>query len=304
MEQERPVRAAGGITVTHDVFDILLAAYDELGQLQSGIATGGSDTTLVDSGLIDADENKYVGGTLFVEVDADGNNATPEGEFAEVTAFDDSDGTLTVAEDALGEPEVDDIYSFALPTYKLDDMRHYLNRAIRALGPVPDVDESLTTAAGTTVYTIPIAAKSDLRQVWLSTLATAGNYVERFDWGEVPDADGAATTTLRFRQQPPSGETIRLVFMNVHPKIWDHDDELSEYIALERIVIEVAWRAARGALRQSGSEDKFPIQLVGELALERENMRRLYPIVQPRKPMKSLLVSTGGRHRKYGPRLP
>ena len=288
--------------MTHDVFDILLAAYDELGQLQSGIATGGAATTLVDSGLVDADEKKYVNGTLFIE---SAGAASPEAEFAEVISFADGTGTLTVAAATLGAaPAAGDIYSFALPTYKLDDMRHYLNRAIRALGPVPDVDESLTTAAGTTEYTIPIAAKSDLRQVWLSTLATAGNYVERFDWGEVPDADGAATTTLRFRQQPPSGETIRLVFMNVHPKIWDHDDELSEYIALERIVIEVAWRAARAEMRKSLSDDKFTMQLVNELAMERENMRRKYSISQPRKPMKSLLVSTGGRHRKYGPRLP
>lgn len=288
--------------MTHDVFDILLAAYDELGQLQSGIATGGDATTLVDSGLIDADEDKYAWGTLFIE---DADAASPEAEFAEVISFADSTGTLTVAAAALGAaPAAGDVYSFALPTYPLDDMRHYLNRALRALGPSPDVDESLTTVAGTTVYTIPIAAKSDLRQVWLSTLATAGNYVERFDWGEVPDADGAATTSLMFRQQPPSGETIRLVYMKVHPKIWDHDDELSEYIALERIVTEVAWRAARNSLRQSGSDDKIAIQLVNELAMERENKRKEHPIMQPRKPMKSLLVSTGGRHRKYGPFLP
>jgi len=290
--------------MTHDTFDILLAAYDELGQLHSGIATGGSATTLVDSGLTDADENKYKKGTLFIE-SADG--ASPEAEFAEVTAFDDSNGTLTVAAAALGAaPAAGDIYSVAPPTYTLDDVRHYLNRALRALGPVPDVDESLTTAAGTTEYTIPIAAKSDLRQVWLRTSSTSGDqrYVERFDWGEVPDADGAATTTLKFRQQPESGETIRLVFMNVHPKIWDHDDELSEYIALERIVIELAWRAARAEMRKSFSDDKFTMQLVNELAIERENMRRKYPIYQPRKPMRSLLTSTGGRHRKYGPFLP
>lgn len=288
--------------MTHDVFDILLAAYDELGQLQSGIATDGSATTLVDSGLKDADENKYVGGTLFIE---SAGAATPEAEFAEVTAFTDSNGTITVAAAALGAaPATGDLYSFALANLSLDDMRHYLNRSLRALGPVPDKDESLTTAAGTTVYTIPIAAKSDLRQVWLSTLATAGNYVERFDWGEVPDADGAATTSLQFRQQPPSGETIRLVYMKVHPKIWDHDDKLSEYIALERIVIELAWRAARAEMRQAGSDDKFTMQLVNELAMERENMRKKYPIYQPRKPMKSLLTSTGGRHRKYGPFLP
>ncbi|GAG03711.1 unnamed protein product, partial [marine sediment metagenome] len=71
--------------------DILLNLFDELGELKYGVATGGSVTTLADTGILGSDDD-WNQGTVFV-VEADGE--APEGEFAEVTDYTTADGVLT-----------------------------------------------------------------------------------------------------------------------------------------------------------------------------------------------------------------
>ena len=75
-----------------NLYDILLGLFDELGELKYGVATGGSSTTLVDSGIGGSDDD-WKGGTAFM---TKAGAAVPEGEMAEVTAYATSTGTLTV----------------------------------------------------------------------------------------------------------------------------------------------------------------------------------------------------------------
>ena len=72
------------------LFDILLRLFDDLGEMKYGIATGGSTTTLVDSGIGGKDDD-WKGGTVFVVT---AGAAVPEGEFAEVTGYATATGTL------------------------------------------------------------------------------------------------------------------------------------------------------------------------------------------------------------------
>jgi hypothetical protein len=278
------------------LFDIALRVYDELGELTYGVATGGSATTLVDSGLGGADDD-YNSGTVFV-VEADG--ASPEGEFAEVTDYTTSTGTLTFSGSGIkgmaGTPASGDEYAVATKRYTLDKIRGVVNRALSKI-LIPTVDESLSTAATTKEYTIPAVANDGLRRVYISQVSTASNegWVEMFNWRQ-------ETNTLIFREQPVTGQTIKLVYMAGHTRLAANSDALSSYVPLNRAVAEALYLATVDRIRRKmGEGAEIPNDLIEELQVA----RKMYPVLDPGTPYKPILSGKRGRASRrraaYGP---
>ena len=63
--------------MTDLLYDNAMAVYDELGQSKGGPATGGSTTTVVDSGLLGSDDD-WNGGMVMVVKDGTGAAAAPK----------------------------------------------------------------------------------------------------------------------------------------------------------------------------------------------------------------------------------
>lgn len=269
--------------------DILLRVYDDLGELRYGLATGGSTTTLVDSGLGGSD-NDWNEGTVFV-VEADA--AAPEGEYAEVTDYTSSSGTLTFSSSGIdgisAAPASADEYALASSDYPLDKMRAVVNRALVNIF-VPNTDESLTTAANRKEYTIPSVANDALRRVYISQVSTANNegWVEMFNWRH-------ELGILIFRQQPVTGQTIKLVYMNAHVRMAANSDTLSDFLPLNRIVAEAYYLAMVDRLRRRETRAGERRSLMDELRFDRDQARKRWPVLDPGTPFKPILSGKRGR---------
>lgn len=280
-----------------NLFDILMRVHDELGGLKYGLATGGSSTTLVDSGLGGSDDD-WNDGTVFV-VEADG--AAPEGEFAEITDYAQGTGTLTFSSTGINgissAPAALDEYALASSKYKLDKMRGVINRALTKL-PVLTVDESLTTAANTKEYTIPAVANDALRRVYIAQTSTASNegWVQMFNWYQ-------EANVLIFRSQPVTGKTIKLDHMAAQARLAAYSDLLSNFIPLNRIVAEAYFLADVERIRRKGGRSVSMKRKLDDAKIDLAAARRQWKIYDPGTPFKPILSGKRGRNRRqaYGP---
>ena len=284
------------------LYDIAMAVYDELGQSKGGTATGGSTTTVVDSGLLGSDDD-WNGGMVMVVKDDGGAAAAPEAEFGKVTDYVTSGGTITLAPALSIACASGDLYAVASGKhYPYEDMLRIINRTLRWLGPFPAVDETLTTAAGTLEYTIPIAAKERLVEVW--TELSDGVRMELFDWRQKPHGTAGSTSTLVFRSYPDTGNTLSLVYLTKHSKLWLDSDKVLEYVDMERIIPEVVVNLFKWKLGSMSGKDSLFVERVNLAIAERDEARRKYPIRMPQPPHKSLYSTPiGQRGNKYGPWL-
>lgn len=281
------------------LFDILLGVFDELGQLVNGVATGGSATTLVDSGLAGRDGDWKLG-TLFI---TKASSAAPEGEFAEVTAYARTAGTVTVASSALtAAPASGDEYALASKRWTLSDLKRIVNRALVRMGDIPTVDTSLTTAAGQTEYTLPAGARrgNNLRRVYMDRFGDSDDTLpeELTHWR--PEG-----SSLMFRNQLETGRTLTLIYMAPHGTMSAYGDALSPYVHLNRIVAEAAFLAMQTGVRRTEGIDRSSVRDFNALVSDLELARKRFPIMDPGTPFKSILVGKkeGLRRSKYGPWL-
>ena len=274
-----------------NLYDILLRVYDELGELRYGLATGGSSTTLVDSGLGGANDDWNQGTVFVVEADA----AAPEGEYAEVTDYVSSSGTLTFASSGIdgisSAPASDDEYALASDDYPLDKMRGLVNRALVRMGYVPTVVETLTTEANRKEY--PVGRTEGIRRVYISQVSTANNegWVEMFNWRQ-------ELNVLIFRRQPPTGETIKFVDMSSHSRLAANSDTLNDEVPLNRIVAETFYLATVERVRRlegSGGPGVAMQRQLNEARQDLDLARRRWPIWDPGTPFKPILSGKKGR---------
>ncbi len=271
------------------LFDILLRVYSDLGELQFGLATGGSSTTLVDSGIGGSDDD-WNGGTVFI---TEADSAAPVAEFAEITDYATSSGTLTFASSGINglssAPAADDEYALASSLYTLDYMRGVVNRALVRMGNITVVDESLTTAANQKEYTIPGAAvKDNLREVWIAPVSTANNE----GWVLLPKGVWRQELNiLIFQQQPVSGKTLKLVYMGLQTRLAAFGDAISADIPLNRVVAEAVY-LVRTSRKSSGRERA---EAEDDLLLARQR----WPIHDPGKPSKLMIIGSRARRDQF-----
>lgn len=276
-----------------------MGLFDELGELKYGIATGGTATTLVDSGIGGSDGD-WDDGTVFIVT---AGAAAPEGEFAEVTSYTTAAGTLTVPSSGINglssAPAALDEYALASKKYPLDKARGLVNRALVRMGDVPNTDETLTTAGATTEYAIPAAARWGLRRVYIAQYSTANNerWIENTTWR--PE-----NGFLIFRRQPPTSRTIKLVYMGPHNRLEDHDDTLNANVALNRAVAEAFYIATTDPLRRIEGPSAAIKRQLDDAKEELDRARRVYPIWDPGTPFKPILSGRKGkrqrRRERYG----
>ena len=273
------------------LFDILLRAYDDLGELRYGIATGGSGTTLVDSGLGGADDDWNQGTVLIVEADG----AAPEGEYAEVTDYVSSSGTLTFSSSGIdgisAAPASADEYALAGSEFPLDKMRGMVNRVLSRL-TAPITNESLTTAANTKEYTIPGVAVKALRRVYISQVSTVNNegWVEMSNWRQ-------EASVLIFREQPVTGQTIKLVYMGLHSRLAANSDTLLQEVPLDRVIAETYYLAMVDRIRRRETGGGERRGLMDELRFDLNRAQKMWPILDPGRPFKPVLSGKRGRGR-------
>jgi hypothetical protein len=264
------------------LFEVLVQTARALEALHENSATGGSTTTIVDTKLtiLGWNDDDFNGGTAFIIRDAGGAGAAPENESRFITDYVASTGTVTV--DAFSAAvAAGDWYGVTLNRYPRGAMVSKINEALRELGDVPTVDTtSLTTLSNTLEYALPVAAKRDLRQVWLARSLTAPWKWEqqlgvRQEWAAANTAGN-----LIFPSQPVVGYKIKLVYMAPHPQVQADTDVISDYVSIDWLALDAARKAARLRLEGSGADDTGLSRLINDLTAQTQMAmrRRMMPI--------------------------
>jgi hypothetical protein len=263
-------------------FDIMLSVARQL-DITEGVATGGSSTTIVDTTLLGVVEgladDEFNGGTAFIVTDAGGAGAAPENETARVTDYVESTSTLTVTSgDFSAAPASGDSYAVTqLPRGRLLSA---INAALRDLGDVPyEDDTSLDTTAATREYTIPAAAKHDLRQVWIAQRTSAPwDYVEQHNWRQVKNK---STGDLVFSEQPVASRNIRMVYCRSHPALTGDASAVNDAIPLDYLLWRATFYIYLSRVQQEGRDSQKWTGLMNMAAEYAQQALQRHPIKLP-----------------------
>lgn len=276
--------------MTYTLYDLILAVAPLVADYVEGTATGGSTTTVIDTVDRTEDDDFWNGGTVFIVQTTDGN--APQGEYKRVTDFVNSTnvitaGTFTAAVGA------GDFYAIINNEYPLNQFVAGINDALRRLGKVPVFDStSLTIVAAQTEYQLPIAAKIDLRQVFIQTQSDSNDnrWKEIFNWQIVPSTAGTVGNLILNRQFD-TGDKLGLYYTAPHDIMRDYTDKLNDEVPLERIIYraaeEVLIRKKRATRKK---EYDFDIDRMIKIA---DKMEVEFPIMIPQLPGKLTLVGSG-----------
>jgi hypothetical protein len=224
------------------LFDLVWKTVVELGTAKTGLATGGTTTTLIDTDALRLVENDYFNeGTLFILKDQAGAGGAPEGEFSKIKDFTQTSKTVTVYDAFTVAPASGDTYGIANRRFPLFLIMEKINNALYMDGYIPGEDTSLTTVAGQTEYTMPAGASRDLRQVLVQTNEDS----DMNDWTPVVNFDIKKTATgsgdlLVLSYELVAGRSLWLRYAKQHDRLDVATDELDESIHPDRIVYPAA----------------------------------------------------------------
>jgi len=279
------------------LWHLLRDAYQELGQLQVAKATGGSQTTLIDAKLIGCGkDDDWKDGTVIVLEDAGGTGAAPQGEFARVSAYADSSGTLTV-ETLTAAVASGDVYGLATGYYPLQQMVELANLALRRLGDLVLVDTStLETANNQTEYAAAANWKRrPPRQVDIqgNTGDADDNHWKRLDdWEYVPAAAGVSGLII-FRRQPMPGRDLRVWYEDIHPRVSACDDVIHESIHPALAAAALVESALTWQINRMEGQNGFMLQRLNDARVELARLKLLHRIWKPRLQAKLRLAGIG-----------
>lgn len=282
--------------MAYKLWELLRDAYTELGQLTTGLATGGSTTTIVDTTLVGTGKNDdWKDGAAIVLYDAGGASAAPEGEFKRVSAYVDSTGTLTLESAVSSAIGAGDLYGLVSAYYPLRQMVELTNLALRSLGDMPLVDTTtLDTASNQTEYACAVAWKRRPFRVDIQTNADSNdNRWQRTDgWEYIPAAAGTSGLIV-FKSQPDDGYDIRVWYYDQHGRVALFSDVINEHISPILITAMLVEKALEWQNSRLGGTDEFLVMRWNDAKNASERARLIYPISKPASFAKSRFAGVG-----------
>jgi hypothetical protein len=202
-----------------------------------GIATDGSNTTIVDSSLSGKYQaNKFKNWVAFISRTTDG--LSPQSRYGIISAYVNT-GTATIS--SVTDPvQSGDEYSFCKGSVPLYTLIKLCNDGLRALGRIPLVDTSLSVAASTIRYTLPVAIKGRKPSMIYFREPTTFARVPAPNWEIEPAASGQQAT-LVFKQQQTvltasnvfslyDGWTIVIHYEGLHEALTAYNSPVNESI--------------------------------------------------------------------------
>ena len=268
--------------------DTLFDAIRELGRItggsRTGLATGGTTTTVLDTRRGEAD-NVFKGGTALILSTTD--DAAPKKEARTISVWAKTGGVATVDTAFTATLTVGDRYMFVLPKYPLDWMVDKINSVLTKERIVAIDDTTLDIVAEQTEYALPAGYdRSNLRQVWIETNDDANKpewmrcmnwHVEYNGTTHLLILDTRIETSIDNRL---NGNDIKLIATPYHGNIYAMTDEIDDLIHLDRL----AWPALEEILvdelaRNTG--DKYIQQRLNWAINRGENVISKHPIALP-----------------------
>lgn len=226
----------------------------------------GTTATLIDTGQVSTRDDFWNGGTLFF---LDGNFA---GKTAVVTDYTDTARTWTFTAFSGSASGSGAGYGVVDKTYPRLDMVGAINTALSEIGPLPNIDTSLTSVSGSSSYALP-AGVSNIKRV---ETFEDDVWTTASQWREI---DGY----LAFDEEPTSGLSIRLTYVGDHPAVSADADTISPYVNVERVVWTAAFHLLQRRKTMQANNEPEIDTLLKIAEAKREELAKKYPVRIPAK---------------------
>ena len=270
--------------MTDTLFDATLVVARSLNRVRTGIATGGSTTTVVDSNFRTESDDYWNGGTVWITEDVGGAGAAPEGEFSRVTDFANATGTITCSP-AITAVGAGDKYAVADAHIPLDVLIEAVNEVLTGLQIELEDWTSLDTVAGQTVFSLPSTIPGqNLKEVHIQTkVGDADDFRWRrvYNW-EIDYQVAGTEDKIILPRDLTAERDLRLVYVSTHGALYDDGDKIDESIHLNRIRYAAAMNVLEWQMADR-SGDKYVERQYEKLAAKAAMAERNYPIRKRKK---------------------
>jgi len=239
------------------LYDATLELAKIITDVIEGTATGGSGTTLVDTGRLEPDEHFNSGVIWF----RSGNN---EDKSAKISDYDLTTHTFTFVTPGAA-CAADDLYSVATADYPRYVLMQMINTALADLGDLEAYDVSLVTVSGQESYDLPSGVRNILGVEVATSTTTPYNYKPHFNWREI-DGDLFLDDGQEFYTDD---YIIRLRYTAAHAALTTDAGEINAAVPIGLL----KWAAAVHAIewRMKKARADAP-QLGADLAIAREKL--------------------------------
>lgn len=244
------------------LFDALIGTAQLVGATRSGKTTSpGSTSTLVDTTLRDTSDY-FNNGTVFF---------TASSASRLVTDYTQTSG-IVIFSPVLTAPVAADTY-YVISNTRREDIVQAINLALRQIGSVTSIDDTLDVAEGTQDYTLP-AGVSNVTRVSIANRADDPiEYHRTYHWREFGGKIYIDTPILQ-----PAGNTIRLYY-DTPPAIVNGDaDVISDLIDRNRLYWTAAYHFFRNRIAIEGNIDQRITMLMQEAQGKAEQLARSHPV--------------------------
>ena len=246
------------------LFNATLQLANRLKVLRVSTATGDgvNKTTCKDTKRTEIDDT-FNRGTLWVITDVGGLSAAPEGEWARVTDFANTNGIITISE-VTEEIEEEDTYGIATEDFPLDVLISAINDELIKHKAVRYDRTSLDVIAGQSEYTLPAGIRQD-------------NLVNVYEETDA-DSDDSKPVPLNFKVQTATAGSQQLLVLestNVTPgydlmleytvplsPLYLATDIIDDSLPMARILDSAAAGARANQMSTYGSSSKLGIELM------------------------------------------
>ena len=282
--------------------NLLVAVLQEIGQLKTTVATGGTTLTAIDTKQIGKSSGgAWKDGTLIVINDAGGAGAAPEGEFNRISAYVDTTGVFTVDTAFTVSVASGDTFGWASQFYPLHDVIEAINAGFRKLGDIALVDTTtLDTASGKTEYAASVAWKrrepGKIDYQGQTGDSDDNECIRLHNWEFVPAAPGSSGLIV-FQEQLISGRDIRVWYVDQHPRLNDFDDVVSETVTPKLAVAAAVESTLNWQNSRLRGNNDFLIQRLNDAKIELSRRMTEVPIWKPKRSGKLMIV--GESRRRY-----
>lgn len=245
------------------LFEALLGTAELVGMTRSGVTTsGGNLTTIIDTTLMDTSD-AYNGGTLFLTDDYLTRRITDYTQISGTIAFTPA---ITDTQDDAGS-------YYTVTNTRREDIVQAINQALRQIGAVTKIDDTLVIIANTQEYTLPMGVNNVTRIVIANDLNDPVEYHRSYSWHEY---DGKLHIHEPILQAP--GHSIRLYYDANPTQVNADTDIISDLIDRNRLYWTAAYHFFRNRLAIEGNQDQRVNLLLQEAQAKAEQLARSRPV--------------------------
>jgi len=256
------------------LFDVLASVTRILEETRSSTATGGTNSTLIDTSMVEPNDY-FNGGIMFFESGAN------DGISRKITDFNNTTFTFTFS--AVSTAIAAGVnYTVSQGLYSRQELVNAVNMALAHIGPYLHIDDTTETVADTEEYDLP-AGVHHVKRVQEST-----NADEPYEWKDPINGWKEVNGVLILKEASETDDLLLRIYYEVpHTEVNLDADTIADIINPSRLIHTAAYFALKVRSEYGGEQDVEVNKQVEQQLMQM--LAGLYPI--PHMPKDPTLAS-------------